>query len=124
MRTPRRTASTLSAALLCVAGTLTTPGAIAQELTVTSFGGSYQDGQSKAQACLLEADRSAVAGPLERQEFAQAFHGAPPSTAVVVRPRPRRMAGPAGAILSCGAHHRASRERRPTCTPGYDGRPR
>ena len=48
MRTQRRSVSTLAAALVGIAGLLSVQGAAAQEITVTSFGGSYQDGQSKA----------------------------------------------------------------------------
>ena len=41
-------AATLAGAGLALALTLTTLGAWAQELTVVSFGGAYQEGQSKA----------------------------------------------------------------------------
>jgi putative spermidine/putrescine transport system substrate-binding protein len=38
----------LAAALVTLAGALPFTGAQAQEITVVSFGGSYQEGQSKA----------------------------------------------------------------------------
>ena len=38
----------LAAALVSLAGALPFAGAHAQEITVVSFGGSYQEGQSKA----------------------------------------------------------------------------
>ena len=39
---------TVAAVLLCLGATLPPPRADAQELTIVSFGGSYQEGQSKA----------------------------------------------------------------------------
>ena len=44
------------------------------EFSVDADGGAEEDGQSEAQGRLLDADRVAVAGPLERQQLAQAFH--------------------------------------------------
>ena len=46
MQTHRLVRHSLAAALLALAGTLPFAGAHAQEITVVSFGGSYQEGQS------------------------------------------------------------------------------
>ena len=45
LRPPR---SSLAAALLLAIASFASQGALAQELTVVSFGGAYQEGQSKA----------------------------------------------------------------------------
>jgi len=48
MHSRRRFRNLLAATLVCVAGALPLASANAQEITVVSFGGSYQEGQSKA----------------------------------------------------------------------------